>query len=106
LDEVAIFAEYPYVSSIFSSAKPNVGVRAALAVDMARIKPGPAPSAETCAKVRCALFDRILHFEDAIGSHACSLEALAMAFLSGIHYLFPVGTVILRSTSEGDHHQV
>lgn len=51
LDEVAIFAEYPYAAPTFSKAKPHVGVRAAFAVDMARIKPGPGPSAESCSKV-------------------------------------------------------
>ena len=30
-----------------------------------------------CAGVRCAFFDGGLHSRDAIGSYACSLEALA-----------------------------
>jgi hypothetical protein len=45
---------------------------------------------------RCAVFLQKCTLEDAIGSHACSLEALAymrpMAFLSDVH-LLPVDTV-------------
>jgi hypothetical protein len=53
-------------------------------------------------EVRCAFFDRDLHSMDAIGSHACSLEALpcvcSMAFLSSGHPSLPVGTVHLVQT--------
>jgi hypothetical protein len=40
------------------------------------------------------VFRQKFTLEDAIGSHACSLEALAcvcpMAFLSGVRYLLPL----------------
>jgi hypothetical protein len=35
------------------------------------------------SEARCAFFDRNLHFEDAIGSHACSLEA-SVRVINGI----------------------
>jgi len=57
LDEVGVFAEYPYVSSLFFGAKPNIGLRGALAVDMARVRAGPDPSATTCDKVITTKYD-------------------------------------------------
>ena len=41
LDDVALFIEYPYISSIILGGGPNVGIRAGLAVDAARLRGGP-----------------------------------------------------------------
>jgi hypothetical protein len=66
---------------------------ALLTIDSAAL--GLGPSGCGCCTVR--VFRQKFTLEDAVGSHACSLEALPcvcpMAFLSGVHYLLPVGTV-------------
>ena len=71
LDDIALFMEYPYVSSLIFGGKPNIGIRAALAVDMARLRGGPAPSAQTCRDVIMTKYDfeEPLLFEASITLH-------------------------------------
>jgi hypothetical protein len=95
------------------STSPNVFASTAAERDAQTIAPDSSTNAQSydqlCFYVRCAFFDRKLHSRNAIGSHACWLEA-NMRVTNGIplrsSLLLPVCAVNCVQTRKAQEHPI